>query len=307
MHISPRVSFGMPVYNGAKTIASALESILGQTFADFEVIISDNASTDATSGIAQDFCKADRRIQYFRNERNLGAHPNFNRAFTLSRGEYFKWAAHDDVIASDYLEKCVRVLDEDSTFVMCCSYGMYVDVDGNEVPFGEKPLRLDSEDVGVRFRDVLMESRTADQIDGLLRRSALKKTSLMRPFLGAEKLLLAELILQGRCRQIEEYLFFKGCGPEMFSLLKTQEARQNWVSTTPDRMPAGVRYITGYMKAMWGSSLSPRELAKCHLALLNYVLGWNTWKLRLGRKKLGPGYSKALTSSGRFEFREKSE
>jgi glycosyltransferase involved in cell wall biosynthesis len=131
MHISPRVSFGMPVYNGAKTIASALESILGQTFADFEVIISDNASTDATSGIAQDFCKADRRIQYFRNERNLGAHPNFNRAFTLSRGEYFKWAAHDDVIASDYLEKCVRVLDEDSTFVMCCSYGMYVDVDGN--------------------------------------------------------------------------------------------------------------------------------------------------------------------------------
>ncbi|MGH9907186.1 MAG: glycosyltransferase family 2 protein [Pyrinomonadaceae bacterium] len=304
MRKSPRVSIGMPVYNGEKTIAAALASILQQTFNDFEVIISDNASTDSTRKIAQEFCNADRRVRYSRNDKNLGAHPNFNRAFTLSQGEYFKWAHHDDTIAPDYLEKCVRVLDEDSSFVMCWTKGEYVDVDGVKVPHDEKPLKLDSNDVGVRFWEVLMESRTADQIDGLIRRSALEKTALMRPFVGAEKILLAELIVQGRCKQIPEYLFFKGCSPEMYSLLKTEEAQKKWVSATPNQMPAGLNYLLGYVKAVWHSPLSPRDFAKCCFALLNYTFGWNTWKSRLRRRRLGPGYSGSLTTSGRFEIGE---
>jgi glycosyltransferase involved in cell wall biosynthesis len=92
----PKVSIGVPVFNGENYLAQALESILAQDFADFEVIISDNCSTDKTPEICTSFAKRDSRVKYFRNDSNIGASPNYNRTFELSRGEYFKWCAHDD-------------------------------------------------------------------------------------------------------------------------------------------------------------------------------------------------------------------
>jgi glycosyltransferase involved in cell wall biosynthesis len=115
----PRVSIGIPVYNGEKYLEQALESILAQTFTDFEVIISDNASTDQTQEICQAYQSRDDRIHYFRSERNLGAAPNYNRVFELSTGELFKWAAYDDLISPDFLLKCVEVLDSDPGAVLC--------------------------------------------------------------------------------------------------------------------------------------------------------------------------------------------
>jgi len=115
----PKVSIGLPVYNGENYLRNALESILDQTFRDFEVIISDNASTDRTGEICREYAAKDPRIRYCRNDRNLGAAGNFNRAFELSSGEYFKWAAHDDVIERDFLSSCVSVLDEDPSVVAC--------------------------------------------------------------------------------------------------------------------------------------------------------------------------------------------
>src|SRR3990172_5611242 len=99
------IAVGLPVYNGQKYLAQAIESILGQTFADFELIISDNASTDRTQEICQAYAARDPRVRYFRNERNLGAGPNYDLCFERARSKYFKWAAHDDVIAPDFLEK----------------------------------------------------------------------------------------------------------------------------------------------------------------------------------------------------------
>ena len=113
MSCKPRVTIGMPVYNGAALVGAALESILAQTLTDFELIISDNASTDATAEVCRSYAAKDRRIRYYRNEKNLGAAPNFNRVVELATNgvPYFKWAAHDDVIAPTFLEKCARVLD----------------------------------------------------------------------------------------------------------------------------------------------------------------------------------------------------
>ena len=99
----PRVSIGLPVYNGENFLEFALDSILGQTFQDFELIISDNASTDATESICRRYAAKDSRIRYYRNPNNQGAAQNYNRVFALARGEYFKWAAHDDVCKPNYL------------------------------------------------------------------------------------------------------------------------------------------------------------------------------------------------------------
>ena len=106
----PRVSIGIPVYNGGRFIKEAIDSILAQTFEDFELILSDNASTDETEEICKEYATLDRRIRYYRNEENLGAAKNYNRVFELSNGEYFKWASHDDLCAPEYLERCIAAL-----------------------------------------------------------------------------------------------------------------------------------------------------------------------------------------------------
>ena len=110
----PLVSIGMPVFNGEDYVEAALDSILTQTFTNFELIISDNASTDRTEEICNDFADSDDRIRYYRQEKNLGAAANFNRVFELSSGKYFKWAAHD---ALQSLDDAELALSNDLSFV----------------------------------------------------------------------------------------------------------------------------------------------------------------------------------------------
>src|ERR1051326_2036095 len=107
----PRVSIGLPVYNGQQFLEEAINSLLAQTYSDFELIISDNASTDATEQICRAHAAADPRIRYYRNDKNRGPVWNLNRVFELARGELFKWAAHDDVCAPTLVERCVEVLE----------------------------------------------------------------------------------------------------------------------------------------------------------------------------------------------------
>ena len=106
--MSPKVSIGMPVYNAESFLKEAIDSILSQTFSDFQVIISDNASTDSTAAICQKYVDQDSRVKYFRNNVNLGVSRNYRAAFErTSETPYFKWAAYDDVLDPQYLEKCV--------------------------------------------------------------------------------------------------------------------------------------------------------------------------------------------------------
>jgi glycosyltransferase involved in cell wall biosynthesis len=127
---TPRVSIGLPVFNGERYLARALDSLVAQDFEDFELIISDNASTDGTSEICQEYAGRDRRINVHRNERNIGAVGNFNRTLQLSSGDYFKWAAHDDWCAPEFLSRCVEVLDEDPSMILCFTAMGVADAEG---------------------------------------------------------------------------------------------------------------------------------------------------------------------------------
>jgi len=100
----PKVSIGMPVYNGEKFIREALDSLLAQTFTDFELIISDNASTDGTEAICREYASRDLRIRYVRQPVNRGAVANFQFVLDESVGEYFMWAADDDSRSENYIE-----------------------------------------------------------------------------------------------------------------------------------------------------------------------------------------------------------
>lgn len=113
MSTAPRVAVGIPVYNGEKHVALAIESVLNQSYKDLVLIISDNASTDGTERICREFAARDPRVIYHRNEKNLGASPNYNKVFALSHPdtEYFQWLAHDDLLAPQYIEKCLAAMD----------------------------------------------------------------------------------------------------------------------------------------------------------------------------------------------------
>ena len=118
---NPKVSIGLPVYNGQHYLRQAIESIVNQTYRNFEVIICDNASTDDTPAICAEYAAREPRIRYHRQPQNIGATANFNRTFELASGPYFKWAAHDDVLEPTYLEKCVAVLEQTPDAVLCQS------------------------------------------------------------------------------------------------------------------------------------------------------------------------------------------
>lgn len=122
-----RVSIGMPVYNGENFIEAALRSILAQTCREFELVVSDNASTDRTEDICRAYASLYPRIRYYRGDHNIGPARNANRTFLLSSGPYFKLAAHDDVLAPDFIEKCAGVLDRDPGVVLAYPLTMWID------------------------------------------------------------------------------------------------------------------------------------------------------------------------------------
>ena len=215
----PRLSIGLPVFNGEKYLRQALDSILVQTYKDFEIIISDNASTDKTEQICLEYLKKDDRIIYYRNKKNLGFPANYNQTFWLSRGEYFKWAAHDDVLAPEYLEKCIYVLDNDQTIVLCHSRVRQIDKNGVSVGnYDDKTLhRLGSFKPHERFADLISPRNQCWAIHAVVRSSCLKKTPLHGSYLDADRNLLAELGLIGRMYEIREHLFFRRDHPQSYT------------------------------------------------------------------------------------------
>jgi glycosyltransferase involved in cell wall biosynthesis len=203
----PRVSIGLPVFNGERFLAQALDSLLAQTFSDFEIVLSDNASTDATQEICEAYAARDDRIRYHRSQSNAGASRNFNRAFELATGEYFKWAAHDDLCAPEYLERCLDVLDRDASVILCHSMTREIDESGQVLRVLESKPQLGSPRPNERFYDCICVQHPQVMVFGLMRASVLRKTRLIGSYVSSDRTLLGELALRGRLHQISEPLF----------------------------------------------------------------------------------------------------
>jgi glycosyltransferase involved in cell wall biosynthesis len=203
----PRVSVGLPVYNGARFLRGAFDSVLAQDVEGLEVIVCDNASTDSTREICLEYAARDPRIRYHRNHVNIGGPANYRRAFELARGEYFKWAAHDDCFAPSFLRRCVEVLDTRPDVVLCYSLTARIDEQGR-ISDPVEPLEVEAPDPYRRFRRLIWSLGLPYPMYGLARSSALGRTGLIRSFEGADRLMLAELSLLGSFHQIPEVLFY---------------------------------------------------------------------------------------------------
>jgi glycosyltransferase involved in cell wall biosynthesis len=205
----PLVSIGMPVYNGEKYIRQALDSLLAQDYGNFELLISDNASTDRTQEICHEYAMRDNRIRYYRNRQNMGAVWNFNRVFELSKGEYFMWAADHDLWDSTFISHCVSVFESDSGIVLVYPQTMYIGLEGEQLRtfvdwLDTRCVTNPSE----RFHRTLWARIMSLLVYGLIRGSALRQSRGMRNTPGPDVILIAELSLLGTFAHIPKVLFY---------------------------------------------------------------------------------------------------
>ena len=204
---NPLVSIGMPVFNGEKSLAQALDALLEQDYSNLEVIISDNGSTDRTPMICQEFLKKDSRIKYYRSSENLGSNWNFNRVFDLSSGKYFMWAAHDDLRELSFVRACVEMLEQSAEAVLCHSHTSFF-IENRKERLGVAHLNSFTGVTGLveRYRETLKHF-PAVAIYGVYRSAALKKTHMLERAIATDLAFIQELSIYGSFVQVPEILF----------------------------------------------------------------------------------------------------
>lgn len=275
----PVVSIGLPVYNGAQFLEQALQSLLGQSFSDFELIVSDNASTDATAAICARFAAADPRVRYSRLSENIGALPNHNRVFSLATARYFMWASHDDLFLPSYVEKCVACLEKEPSAVLAYSKMAIIDKSGEVQKVMRGSHSADAPRAADRFGEFTQLYSVLEAFYGLIRRDVLAKTMLHLPHPGSDRMLLAELSLHGRFVQIPEYLFKRRFHPgRSTELHPSMRRRYSWLVPALKRKRVFPHwgYLAGYVRAILRSPLTFREKLSCAVVVLRLVR--YTWK-----------------------------
>lgn len=275
----PRVSVGMPVYNGARYIAQAIDSILAQTFSDWELIISDNASNDATGQICQSYVSRDDRVRYYRNEWNRGAAWNHNRVVQLARGEFFRWQSHDDYCDETFLEKCLAVILSDPDAVLC--YPQFVRIDEEGRRLGVKSSRvLGSASAPERFHSLIHRRDSCEEIYGITRTSIIRQTTLIGPYSCSDDIFLAELVLRGEFREVPEPLFFYRIhSAQSTKAYPSRTERMAWFNPFASQrlsMPFA-RLLVSYITLVWRSPLSWRERTQCYRSLIGWVALFRDW------------------------------
>lgn len=204
----PLVSVGIPVFNGSNYIKQAIESVLKQSYADIELLISDNCSTDNTYEICKSYMESDPRIILSRNESNLGAAPNFNKVFHLASGKYFMWLSHDDYIELNFIKECINILELSSSTVLCQSNLSIIDENNNFLKAHKlQQSGTDKLSKTGRFKNFVLNDQSCYEVFGVIRRDVLAQTSLIQSHISSDRHLIAELSLLGSFSTIEEYLF----------------------------------------------------------------------------------------------------
>jgi glycosyltransferase involved in cell wall biosynthesis len=289
----PRVSVGLPVYNGGRYVREAIDAVLAQTFSDFELVISDNASTDSTGKICRDVARNDPRVRYYRNAENLGAAPNFNRCFALARPtEYFKWITYDDLITDDFLERCVEVLDSDAGVSLAFPAMVHADAEGNVTSRQQKgDLSLVENEPGRRAQRLIEYGLESPDIYwtlyGLMRRSALERTELHGNYIASDQVLLFQLALTGRFIQVRKALFIHRAHPNAWTMMtgRTPKGDALWFGGSSSSVVLPHWTLLGrHIRSILSTELPFRDRARCMGAVAHRAL--REWRNLGGDVKL---------------------
>jgi glycosyltransferase involved in cell wall biosynthesis len=302
------VSIGLPVYNGEDYVAESIEALLGQSYDDFELIVSDNASTDSTGEICRRYAKQDTRVRYIRQPRNIGLSPNHNFVLDHARGELFKWAAADDLYGRDLLKRCVDALREYPDVVLAHSYEGVIDDAGNVTQAMDYPLATDAPGAPERFRSILFGSsglfeskdpevhgfvrvdnsgmlRACDEY-GVIRTAVLRRIAPLGSYHHSDRIVVCELALHGRFHITPDWLYFRRDTPNRTynksPKLRTRceimdPARANRLLHPTARLVA--EYFAGYAGAIRRAPLTAAERRECFRDLARWMLDRVTTKV----------------------------
>jgi glycosyltransferase involved in cell wall biosynthesis len=296
----PRLSIGLPVYNGEAYLAQSIEALLGQSYADFELIISDNASTDSTASICQSYAGQDSRVRYTRQQANIGLSPNHNFVLDQARGEFFKWAASDDLYGRDLMRCCVAALDEHPEVVLAHAYEAAIDETGTVTQAMDYPLATDSPRAPERFRAILLGSsglfdstdpaapglvrmdnngmlRACDEY-GVIRTPVLRKVAPLGSYHHSDRIVVCELALHGPFHITPEWLYFRrdtadrtyNQSPKLRHRCEVMDpARKNKLRHPTARLVA--EYFGGYVGAIRRAPISAAERRECYRDLAWWI------------------------------------
>ena len=255
MNARPRVTIGVPVFNGERFLIQTLDSIRAQTFSAWEMVVSDNASTDRTSEICRDYAARDPRIRYERNSHNIGATRNFNRTLELASAPLFKLANADDLCEPELLARCVDILDSHPEVVLCYARTVLIDESGQRLrPFDDR-LDLRQPRATERFRLARQQIRLVNVLQGVMRTGALRRARGLGSFVGSDVVLVPVLALYGQFYEVPERLFYRRIHPGAFSSLKSSEGRQKFVdpeakpSVTFEAWRHALEFVRGILRA----------------------------------------------------------
>ncbi|MEZ5923167.1 MAG: glycosyltransferase family 2 protein [Hyphomicrobiaceae bacterium] len=284
LSLVPRLSIGLPVYNGESFLEETLDGMRRQTYGNFELIISDNASTDRTEQICRQYASEDRRIRYVRQDRNLGAVANFNHVFSLGNAPFFKWIAHDDAYDPRYLDTVMAIIETDPDVVLAHTAVRFIDETGKEFarddarggyagPWDSAYRYPDSTTIGDspsardRFRQVLIGALWGTHMFGVIRRDALARTELLANFVSSDRAMLAELALMGRFRAAKERYFKKRFHADVSWALSQKELKTK-LSTGDVAYSRRLRQLKAFLSAPWNKPVNlPTKIACTGLVL----------------------------------------
>jgi glycosyltransferase involved in cell wall biosynthesis len=273
----PRVSIGVPVYNGERFLERALESLLAQTFDDIEIVISDNASTDGTEAICRRFMARDPRVRYWRSPTNRGLVWNHRRVLAMATGTYFMFAPHDDWFGPDYVARCVEVLDADPEIAYVHAETILVDESGTEIGREIARQRMDDPSPSVRFWDILVV-QGGNNWYGLSRRAAFRDLMPYKAVPRGERIVMAELALRGPFRLLPGDHYFRRLHDSQLSAKRVDRhvetraldpARAGWRSSVPVML---AEYVLAFTEAVSRAPIGLRQKLACYGSIARWVV-----------------------------------
>ncbi|GAB5406568.1 MAG: hypothetical protein Aurels2KO_47990 [Aureliella sp.] len=294
----PRVSIGLPVYNGENFVADAIESVLAQSFTDWELVISDNASSDRTAELCRSYAARDERIRFEAASENRGAAWNFNRVFQLASAPFFRWLSHDDYLAPDCIQLSLHALESDSRAVLCSTSTGVINAHGQQVldntpaasdlQFQELSEQGEAKRISMsqaaspstRYAGILFYSRRCYEVYGLIRRETMIRTQLHPSYCGGEKVWLAEVALLGRIIELPETLFYCRWHDARFTANSSTVEQAEHMSPGRSRrfaLPHQYRSALGYLQLVFTKPLTPGTRLSCFTVWLRFILQVQKW------------------------------